>query len=56
MEFDAILSLLAPYADAIKSDETGAMAEEAIVELQGIVDSDTADFLYDYWDAILAVL
>ena len=52
-----ITALLAPHTDAIKGDETGEIIA-AILEQEVIphLDHEDAEFLAEFWDAILMTL
>jgi len=51
-----VRATLKAQAEAILADESGATAEAVMAALLESVDSDTADALFDGWDAILAEL
>jgi hypothetical protein len=53
---DRMIALFQPYAAAIKADETGAEAEWASALVLERLDSESADWLFDNWDAVLQAL
>ena len=53
---DRMVELFAPYAQAIKSDETGAEAERVNNLILPTLGDEDADWLFANWDAVLGAL